>query len=91
MLPKISFFFVDNLVCGVGWSVLDVCSVALSPIGDLYSEHNWPAGLASIQQTMPAESGSEGITLPIQLSWSHYERLIRVAAPEAYLAFGWRC
>jgi predicted nuclease of restriction endonuclease-like (RecB) superfamily len=39
--------------------------------------------LASIQQTMPAESVSDGIVLPIQLSWSHYERLIRVADPEA--------
>ena len=39
--------------------------------------------LASIQQTMPAESASEGIVLPVQLSWSHYERLIRVADPEA--------
>ena len=36
-----------------------------------------------IQQTMPAESVSDGIVLPIQLSWSHYERLIRVADPEA--------
>ncbi|QFQ12189.1 DUF1016 family protein [Pseudoprevotella muciniphila] len=39
--------------------------------------------LASIQQTMPAESVSNGIVLPVQLSWSHYERLIRVADPEA--------
>ena len=39
--------------------------------------------LASIQQTMPAESASDGIVLPVQLSWSHYERLIRVADPEA--------
>lgn len=39
--------------------------------------------LASIQQTMPAESVSDGIVLPVQLSWSHYERLIRVADPEA--------
>ena len=39
--------------------------------------------LASIQQTMPAESVSDGIALPIQLSWSHYERLIRVADPDA--------
>ena len=39
--------------------------------------------LASIQQTMPAESVSDGIVLPIQLSWSHYERLIRVADPDA--------
>lgn len=41
------------------------------------------AKLASIQQTMPAESVSDGLLLPIQLSWSHYERLIRVADPEA--------
>ena len=39
--------------------------------------------LASIQQTMPAESASDGIVLPVQLSWSHYERLIRIADPEA--------
>lgn len=38
--------------------------------------------LASIQQTMPAESVSDGIILPIQLSWSHYERLIRIADSE---------
>ena len=36
-----------------------------------------------IQQTMPAESVSDGIVLPVQLSWSHYERLIRIADPEA--------
>ena len=36
-----------------------------------------------IQQTMPAESTSGGITMPIQLSWSHYERLIRVTDPDA--------
>ena len=39
--------------------------------------------LASIQQTMPAESVSDGIVLPVQLAWSHYERLIRIADPEA--------
>ena len=39
--------------------------------------------LASIQQTMPAESVSDGIVLPVQLSWSHYERLIRIADPKA--------
>ena len=39
--------------------------------------------LASIQQTMPAESVSDGIVLPVQLSWSHYERLIRIADPNA--------
>ena len=39
--------------------------------------------LASIQQTMPAESASDGIVLPVQLSWSHYERLIRIADPKA--------
>ena len=38
--------------------------------------------LASIQQTMPAESVSDGIVLPVQLSWSHYERLIRIADPK---------
>jgi predicted nuclease of restriction endonuclease-like (RecB) superfamily len=43
--------------------------------------------LASIQQTMPAESVSDGIVLPIQLSWSHYERLIRVADPEARMRY----
>ena len=39
--------------------------------------------LASIQQTMPAESVSDGIVLPVQLSWSHYERLIRITDPKA--------
>lgn len=39
--------------------------------------------LASIQQTMPAESSDSGIAMPVQLSWSHYERLIRVADPDA--------
>ena len=39
--------------------------------------------LASIQQTMPAESSDNGIAMPVQLSWIHYERLIRVADPEA--------
>ena len=39
--------------------------------------------LALIQQTMPAESVSDGIVLPVQLSWSHYERLIRIADPKA--------
>lgn len=39
--------------------------------------------LATIQQTLPAESVTDGLLLPIQLSWSHYERLIRVADPEA--------
>ena len=33
--------------------------------------------LASIQQTMPAESSDNGIAMPVQLSWSHYERLPR--------------
>lgn len=41
--------------------------------------------LASIQQTMPAESNEGGIVLPVQLSWSHYERLMRVADPQARL------
>ena len=36
-----------------------------------------------IQQTVPAESVSDGIVLPVQLSWSHYERLIRIADPKA--------
>ena len=39
--------------------------------------------LRQIRQTMPAESITDGIVLPVQLSWSHYERLIRVADPEA--------
>lgn len=41
--------------------------------------------LASIQQTLPAESDAGSLVLPVQLSWSHYERLIRVADPEARL------
>ena len=32
---------------------------------------------------MPAESSDNGIAMPVQLSWSHYERLIRVADPDA--------
>ena len=39
--------------------------------------------LRQIRQTMPAESVTDEIALPVQLSWSHYERLIRVADPEA--------
>ena len=39
--------------------------------------------LRQIRQTMPAESVTDGIAMPVQLSWSHYERLIRVADPEA--------
>ncbi len=39
--------------------------------------------LRQIRQTMPAESITDGIVLPVQLSWSHYERLIRVADPKA--------
>lgn len=39
--------------------------------------------LASIQQTLSAESSDNGIAMPVQLSWSHYERLIRVADPDA--------
>ena len=39
--------------------------------------------LRQIRQTMPAESSDNGIAMPVQLSWSHYERLIRVADPEA--------
>lgn len=39
--------------------------------------------LRQIRQTMPAESVTDGIAMPVQLSWSHYERLIRVADPDA--------
>ncbi len=39
--------------------------------------------LSVIQQTTSAESLTEGYPLPVQLSWSHYERLIRVADPMA--------
>ena len=38
-----------------------------------------------IQQTLPAEFDEGGIALPVQLSWSHYERLMRVADPQARL------
>lgn len=41
--------------------------------------------LASIQQTLPAEFDEGGIAIPVQLSWSHYERLMRVADPQARL------
>ena len=54
---------------------------------DLQIQQTMPAEFKSrlrqIRQTMPAESVTDGIALPVQLSWSHYERLIRVADPEA--------
>ncbi len=54
---------------------------------DLQIQQTMPAEFKSrlrqIRQTMPAESSDNGIALPVQLSWSHYERLIRVADPEA--------
>ena len=54
---------------------------------DLQIQQTMPAEFKSrlrqIRQTMPAESVNDGIALPVQLSWSHYERLIRVADPEA--------
>ena len=54
---------------------------------DLQIQQTMPAEFKSrlrqMRQTMPAESVTDGIALPVQLSWSHYERLIRVADPEA--------
>lgn len=54
---------------------------------DLQIQQTMPAEFKSrlrqIRQTVPAESVTDGIALPAQLSWSHYERLIRVADPEA--------
>ena len=54
---------------------------------DLQIQQTMPAEFKSrlrqIRQTMPAESVTDGIAMPVQLSWSHYERLIRVADPEA--------
>ena len=54
---------------------------------DLQIQQTMPAEFKSrlrqIRQTMPAESSDNGIAMPVQLSWSHYERLIRVADPEA--------
>lgn len=54
---------------------------------DLQIQQTMPAEfrsrLAVIQQTVPAESAANGISLPVQLSWSHYERLIRVLDPKA--------
>ena len=54
---------------------------------DLQIQQTMPAEFKSrlrqIRQTVPAESVTDGIALPVQLSWSHYERLIRVADPEA--------
>ena len=54
---------------------------------DLQIQQTMPAEFKSrlrqIRQTMPAESVTDGIALPVPLSWSHYERLIRVADPEA--------
>ena len=56
---------------------------------DLQIQQTMPAEfksrLSTIQQTMPAESSAAGQVLPVQLSWSHYERLIRVTDPEARL------
>lgn len=54
---------------------------------DLQIRQTMPAEFKSrlrqIRQTMPAESVTDGIAMPVQLSWSHYERLIRVADPDA--------
>ena len=54
---------------------------------DLKIQQTMPAEFKSrlrqIRQTMPAESVTDGIAMPVQLSWSHYERLIRVADPDA--------
>ena len=54
---------------------------------DLQIQQTMPAEFKSrlrqIRQTMPAESSNNGIAMPVQLSWSHYERLIRVADPDA--------
>ena len=54
---------------------------------DLQIQQTMPAEFKSrlrqIRQTMPAESSDNGIAMPVQLSWSHYERLIRVADPDA--------
>lgn len=56
---------------------------------DLQIQQTMPAEFKSrlrqIRQTMPAESSDNGIAMPVQLSWSHYERLIRVADPDARL------
>ena len=54
---------------------------------DLQIQQTMPAEFKSrlrqIRQTMPAEYSDNGIAMPVQLSWSHYERLIRVADPDA--------
>ena len=54
---------------------------------DLQIQQTMPAEFKSrlrqIRQTVPAESVTDGIAMPVQLSWSHYERLIRVADPDA--------
>ncbi len=54
---------------------------------DLQIQQTMPAEfksrLAAIQQTASAKSAGQGPPLPVQLSWSHYERLLRVADPEA--------
>lgn len=54
---------------------------------DLQIQQTMPAEFKSrlrqIRQTMSAESSDNGIAMPVQLSWSHYERLIRVADPDA--------
>lgn len=54
---------------------------------DLQIQQTLPAEFKSrlvpIQQTLPAESVGKGMSLPVQLSWSHYERLIRVTDSKA--------
>ena len=56
---------------------------------DLQIQQTLPAEfvskLAAIQQTLSAKFSDSKITMPIQLSWSHYERLMRVADPDARL------
>lgn len=54
---------------------------------DLQIQQTMPAEfmsrLAAIQQASSAKSIGGNLSMPIQLSWSHYERLIRVTDPDA--------
>ena len=74
---------------GQGFSetqIRNFCKFYLT-FSDLQIQQTMPAEFKSrlrqIRQTMPAESSDNGIAMPVQLSWSHYERLIRVADPDA--------
>ena len=75
-----------------GWSMLERPNSSVAT--DEFTENNNNSAVATaefrssidvIQQTASAKSENQGLVMPVQLSWSHYERLIRVADPEARL------